>query len=290
MKDLFLYILIIITFLSLASCENTEPTSSGKTMPVVVEGWIENGLPPIVIVTRAVDLTSDSASFDNFVEKWCRVSVYDGDSRYILTGKVNKDYIPSFIFTSQSLKGITGHDYKLTVEFDDQTIESTSSILQEPLISRLEPIAVENNDSLFSIRAYVDGIEPDRYYKVFVKSGKEDSRYYGSFLGTFSGNEYNESEGLIITKGIHAVYDEDAFSHHFAKGDIVRIKIATIQPEMYYFWKTYDNTVSLSNNLLFTFTSNLPSNLYHSSSVEHLPAPLGYWAAYGISESAIRLN
>lgn len=289
MKSFVFYILSSITLFSLSSCENTDPDISAVNMPVVVEGWIENGASPIVIVTRAVNLSSDSASFDNFVEKWCRVSVFDGDSRYILTGKVNKDYTPSFIFTSQSLKGITGHEYRLTVEFEDQTIESSSSILEPPVISRLEPIAVENNDSLFSIRAFVNGIDPDKHYKVFVRSGKDDSRYYGSFLGTFSGNEYDDSEGLTITKGIHASYDEDSFSHHFSKGDLVRVKIASLQPEIYHFWKIYDNTVSLSNNLLFSFTSNLPSNLLLSDSQPGNPDPLGYWAAYGISESVIRL-
>lgn len=289
MKSFVFYILSSITLFSLSSCENTDPDISSVNMPVVVEGWIENGASPIVIVTRAVNLSPDSASFDNFVEKWCRVSVFDGDSRYILTGKVNKDYTPSFIFTSQSLKGITGHEYRLTVEFEDQTIESSSSILEPPVISRLEPIAVENNDSLFSIRAFVNGIDPDKHYKVFVRSGKDDSRYYGSFLGTFSGNEYDDSEGLTITKGIHASYDEDSFSHHFSKGDLVRVKIASLQPEIYHFWKIYDNTVSLSNNLLFSFTSNLPSNLLLSDSQPGNPDPLGYWAAYGVCESVIRL-
>lgn len=289
MKSFVFYILSSITLFSLSSCENTDPDISAVNMPVVVEGWIENGASPIVIVTRAVNLSSDSASFDNFVEKWCRVSVFDGDSRYILTGKVNKDYTPSFIFTSQSLKGITGHEYRLTVEFEDQTIESSSSILEPPVISRLEPIAVENNDSLFSIRAFVNGIDPDKHYKVFVRSGKDDSRYYGSFLGTFSGNEYDDSVGLTVTKGIHASYDEDSFSHHFSKGDLVRVKIASLQPEIYHFWKIYDNTVSLSNNLLFSFTSNLPSNLLLSDSQPGNPDPLGYWAAYGVCESVIRL-
>lgn len=289
MKKSVLYIIFFIAFLSLSACEDQDPTASGDTMPIVVEGWIENGGSPVVIVTHAVNLTADSVSFDNFIEKWCRVSVYDGDTRYLLTGTVNKDYTPSFIFTSSPLKGKTGHSYRLMIEFEDRIIESTSAIMDAPVISRLEPIAVESNDTLFSIRAFVSGIVPERHYKVFVKSGKEDTRYYGSFLGTFSGNEYDDSKGLTITKGIHAVYDEDTFSHYFSKGDVVRVKIASMQPEMYNFWKIYDNNVSLSNNLLFTFTSNLPTNLIMTNSGADIPTPLGYWAAYGISESAIRL-
>ncbi len=289
MKKSILYILYILSLLSLSACENQDPSMSDQSMPIVVEGWIENGVSPVVMVTHAVNLTADSVSFDNFVEKWCRVSVYDGDTRYLLTGTVNKDYTPSFIFTSSSLKGKTGHAYRLLIEFEARTIQSTSTIMDAPVISRLEPIAVEDNDTLFSIRAFVSGIDPERHYKIFVKSGKEDSRYYGSFLGTFSGNEYDDFKGLTITKGIHAVHDEDAFSHYFSKGDVVRVKIASMQPEIYNFWKIYDNTVSLSNNLLFTFTSNLPTNLVLTDSDADTPAPLGYWAAYGISESVIRL-
>ena len=127
MKKSILYILYILSLLSLSACENQDPSMSDQSMPIVVEGWIENGVSPVVMVTHAVNLTADSVSFDNFVEKWCRVSVYDGDTRYLLTGTVNKDYTPSFIFTSSSLKGKTGHAYRLLIEFEARTIQSTST-------------------------------------------------------------------------------------------------------------------------------------------------------------------
>lgn len=281
------------------NCENSEPTVSDQEMPIVVEGWIENGVSPVVMVTHAIDLTQDSVALDNVVEKWCRVSIIDDKGQHILSGRLDKNYMPSFIYTSTSFKGEIGKQYRLRIELENQTIEAESTILPAPSISRLEVVPVENNDSLFFIKAYCSGIKDDLHYKVFVRAGNEDLRYYGSFLGTFEGNEYDADNGITVTRGIRPTYEEDNYSHFFKSGDLVRVKIAVMQPDIYDFWKIYDNTVSLSNNILFSFSSNLPSNLYTVSNGSEesygigntsIPDPLGYWAAYGISESVVKIR
>ena len=92
-----LNLIIIAAMLCTAGCVDDGPAMPDGPMPLVVEGWIEEGMAPIVMVTRAVDLTTDTASFDGFVEKWARVSIYDGEERYMLTGRINNDYMPPCI-------------------------------------------------------------------------------------------------------------------------------------------------------------------------------------------------
>lgn len=266
--------------LSCASCVNDEPALS-ENPPLVVEGWIERGEAPVVMVTRAVDMTSDSPSFDDLVEKWCRVSIFDNGTQHILSGKIDKDYTPSFIFTSSRLRGEPGHTYMLRIETETDTIESTSTLAATPIIESITPILIEDSDSLFRLNMKIKNIDPQAYYKVFTKTNGLESRFFGAFLGTFSGNDYDEENGFDITRGVHSSYDDDRFNHYFQKGDRVTVKLCTMEQSLFDFWKVYDNNVSLSGNLFFTFAENCPHTFSNA---------LGYWAAYGMSRYSITVR
>lgn len=267
-----LFILISLFLLSVVSCVNRDDEPSFENMPLVIEGWIEEGESPIVIVTHAIDLTQPTDSFDDLVEKWGRVSIFDGDTRYVLTGRLNKDYMPSFIFTSTRLKGKVGHTYRLLVETESDTVQSVATMLPTAELLPLEAVKVADSDSLYFVKARISEINKDGYYKFFAKSLSTESRYYGSFLGTFSGAQYDDSKGFEITKGVHSGYADEPFEHYYVAGDRVTVKLCSLEPAVYDFWKVYDENVMLSQNLFFTFDGNCPSNI---------DGALGYWAAYG---------
>lgn len=275
-----LYLLSVI--LLLGSCTSDEPVLSAGPMPLVVEGWIEEDMAPVVIVTHAVDLTSETSSFDGFVEKWARVSIYDNGRQYLLSGRVNKDYATSFVYTSSRLHGQVGHTYRLVVETETDTVESTVTMLPSPAITRIETVPAEGCDTLFSLRAFVDSPAPDAYYKFFSKTNGLEKRFFGTFLGTFAGKDYAESEGYTITRGVHSAYDDEQsdFSHYYSASSTVIVKIAAIDRRLYDFWKVFDSNLSLSGNLLFSFSENCPSNI---------EGGLGYWAAYGSSVRVVRI-
>lgn len=277
------YILLLISLL-IVSCETVnEPSVDLSDIPFVVEGWIEDGQAPVVMVTHAVDLTVDEPSFENFVEKWCRVSIWDGNRQYILTSRINNDYTPSIIFTSSSLKGQVGHTYRLVVECEDRTLSSSATMLPAPKFERLVAESVADIDSLYSLRGFVSLETADDCFKFFVKTLSDGGRYFPSFLGTLSARDYDVDRGVVITRGKRAELDDDAsedFTHYFKSGDLVIVRVCSLEPVLYDFWHAYDANVSLSDNLFFTFGENLPSNI---------EGGLGYFAAYGSSERLIRL-
>ena len=280
MKRILLTSALLALLISATSCEPDTTLTETTVTPLVVEGWIEDGAAPMVIVTHAVDLTQGTPSFDGFVEKWARVSVFDGDTQYLLTGRINNDYTPSFIFTSSRLKGKPGHTYRLLVETEERTLEATATLPDAPAIASLEAVPLPDNPDLYSIQAYVANPEDNRYYKFFTKTNGTDPHFYGSFLGTFAGKEYSPTEGYTITRGIHGGYNSDEFSHYFTHGEQVTVKLCTLESHIYDFWKIYDSNVSLSSNLFFTFSHNCPSNI---------EGGLGYWAAYGSAFRTIRI-
>ena len=56
---------------------------------LVVEGWIEDGDFPVVIVTQSIPMSEDYTSSDslgNYIVRWATVTVYCGEDSVILTG------------------------------------------------------------------------------------------------------------------------------------------------------------------------------------------------------------
>ncbi len=268
--------------LSFTACDDgSDLRPDNGPMPLVVEAWIEEGEAPVVIVTHAVDLTQDSPSFDDFVEKWGRVSIFDGDKRYLLTGHLNKDYMPSFIFTTSRLKGAVGHTYRLLIETETDTVEAISTMQQAPELLPLEARELEGSPGQYSIIARMADEEPAAFYKFFAKSDSTDTRFYGSFLGSLTGDQYDAENGFEITRGVHSGYSDEEFSHYFASGDRVTIKLCAMEEAVYDFWRIYDPAVSLSQNIFFSFSESCPTNLSGNAR--------GYWAAYGMSRRSIIL-
>lgn len=274
----FNYLFILLTLITTA-CEDNYPNEDGGQMPLIVEGWIEEGESPMVMVTRAVDMTEEISTFEDCVEKWGRVSVFDGEERYLLTGRINKDFTPGFVFTSSRLKGKPGHTYRLLVEAEDMVAEGISTLTSDISISGLK--AEQFTDSTYQIRAYFNGITRDACYRVMTQDLSCDTRYYGAFLGTFKGEEYDSESGFIVMRSSHGTYDDSSeFTHDFKTGSRISVKILRLDEAAYQFWKLYDETMSLSQNVFFTFTKNLPSTI---------SGGLGCWGAYGTSVRSIRL-
>ncbi len=280
---------LLLPALLTAACDEVAEPAMPEETPIVAEGWIENGATPVVIVTRAVDLTQDAPSMDNFVEKWCRVSIFDNDVQYLLTGTINNAYTPPFIYTSSRLKGRAGHTYRLMIETDTDTIMSQPLTLPDPpaIASLTAEIADSIPEPSYTLRLKLKNPDPEGYYKIYGQSLGIDSRYYPTFMGTFAGRDYDPEKGLMVSRGIHSGYAADSISHFYAGGERVMIKVARIELDVFDFWQAYDANVSLSGNLLFPATVNCPSNL--SNLNPHLPSPLGYWSPQAISESAIRI-
>lgn len=276
-----IFILSLFVASALCSCDNTEPVNPDVQLPIVVEGWIEDGENPVVIVTRAIDLTADLDSLTLDVQKWCRVTVSDGTHSEILTGRLNDKYIPSFIYTTTNMRGETGHTYTLKIETEKETVTAASTILSPVRIDSLKITRSPGCDTLFQIHAFAQfNREDGSYYKFFTKVNSSEKRYYSSFLGTFEGRYYNPDTGYSVSKGIHMTGDgEVKFTPYYSMGDTVAVKLCTIDSGAFDFWNSYENAVSMSGNLIFSFTGGCPTNLTGGAK--------GYWNAYGASVARI---
>lgn len=266
--------MIVAMTVILTGCDDPR-RDAGEIPPLVVEGWIEDGDHPYVIVTRVVDLSCDVDSFNDYVEKWCRVSVDDGSGPKLLSARHDTRYMPPWVFTSSRITGRPGATYTLKVETENATVTAVTTI---PLLTRIDSVSISRSadiDSLFHIRAYPAVRSGETgYYKFFTRVRNAEPRYYSSFRGTFRGDTYDPEKGVEVHRGIHQTF-EDRFTPYFRQGDTVLIKLCTMEREGFDFWEAYENAVSLGSNALFPVLKGCPSNLSDGAK--------GYWLGYGTS-------
>ena len=273
MKRDFIYIACLI--LALVGCsEVVIPVGSPE---IVVEGWIEDGGFPVVIVTTSVPASTeyqDWTSLESHLVRWAKVSVYDGETEVVLTGMVNKDYFPPYIYTTSRMKGEAGKTYRLKVEYSGRVETAETTI---PASVPIEYVRVVEVDDGYGI---VAGIRDDRatkdYYRFFSMVEDVDSTYVPSFLGLI--------DDAVLGEGLNEVYVNSSFNAnwkfmqrpatHFLSDDVVRFRLSTMDEVSFNYWSDYDDIVALSNNPFFPVNKKIRSNV---------SSGMGYWAGYGSS-------
>ena len=170
-------VLICLLAMVLAGCA-TDVVFSQDSPEIVVEGWIEDGGFPVVIVTTSVPVSTDYKDWDTLMDhlvRWAKVSISDGEKEVILTGKMDTDYFPPYIYTTARMRGEAGKKYSLNVEYGGRTETAETTI---PSKVPLEYVKVlERTDGYGIVAGLKDNTETKDYYKFFTMVEGVDSNY-----------------------------------------------------------------------------------------------------------------
>lgn len=267
-------IYILLMMLTILGCEYKVqlPVSAPQ---LVVEGWIEDGGFPVVMVTTSVPVTetvSEISQLKEHVVNWAKVSVSDGEREVVLIGQVNDDYFPPYIYTTTSMAGEAGKSYKITVEYSGRTVTAVTSI---PYPKQLEYIKVrqakEDAERFYLLGGLKDNPDTKDYYKVFTKAIKKDSTYVSSFMGlTDDAILEDEVDEIIINNGSGRIGEQ--INAYFSADDIVSVRFATLDRQSWMYWSDFEEIQSLTSSPIFSISTNIRSNI---------KGGLGYWAGYG---------
>ncbi len=246
---------------------------------IVVEGWIEDGGYPNVILTRSAPYFSsiDSGSLRDYVVTKAKVTIVTGDQYEVLTLKPNDAYFPPYVYFGSELRGEVQGTYHLKVEFEDSdnNVYASTSIpeLTEPdsVWFQLEP----GSDSLGRIWIKLsDNPGENNYYRLLTRRKGKDKRYVASFKSAFSDKLFN---GETIVQGFNrGLSDLLDFTRDnlFRLGDTISVKFCSLDKEHYEFWNTYQNEILLSANPFSASNARVRSNIQNG---------LGIWGGYAAS-------
>ena len=285
----------LVLVISVASCQkevNITLQTSEKQM--VVQGTIENGQPPFVLLNNTFGYFSnvDFSTFQNSFIHDAVVTVSDRTKtvtlkEYVLdTLKANKFFVYSLDTTNPSnlIIGELGKQYTLTITYSGKTYTSVTKIpypkaldsiwFGQPVFTR--PATPANALELFG--KYTDPDTLGNYVKYFTRHNDRDPFRSG---GIYTDELVNGK--TISHVDLFAGFDADGVSKpdslvYFYPGDTVTLKWCEMDKGVYDFWNTYQFAVQSVGNP-FSSPINAKSNISNGA--------LGVWAGYGTVLSTI---
>lgn len=281
MKNILFLPAVIIALSAAVSCDGDYINPSAPDM--VVEGWIEDGGYPVVILTQSVPISEewdDVGDLNNYVIKWATVKVSCGADTVILTGKVNRDYFPPYIYTTgdSRMRGKAGGTYSLTVDYKGFHATAVTTIPQSlPGIVSSRVEKCEGTDSLHRIVVnFTDNASEKNWYQFFVCRRDVTEQFFAAYLGSVDDAVVNGTvDYTVYNRG--DIREKDS-SPYFKTGEEVLVKLAQVDSLSYLFWDDYTKIVSSSSNLFFASYSSIRSNVNGAA---------GYWC--GMNSRTVRL-
>lgn len=268
MKDNLLLLLLLPLLLILSGCSESVATSQESQL--VVEGWIDAGEFPVVKLTRTVPLSSDNLQLDSlsrYVDRWAKVSISDGEKTEVLVGRYDDSYFPPFIYTTYSMRGEVGREYRLRVEASDGKVAEATTRIPAPVAVDSFRVEKTEVDSLFQLYAYVNGRQPCKFFTQVVNSQTE---MFSAELGLFDADMLADSGKASVKRGRYNLVKD--YTPFFKRYETVRVKLSTLNADGYAFWRSFEDMIALSRLPLVSVNANLKSNV---------SGAYGYWLGYG---------
>lgn len=278
MKRLITYCIVVASVAVMMSCDANEYADYKSQL--VVEGWIESGRAPVVVITRNIRPSAEATN-DNALRNYVSgadVTVSVDGVDYRLDETRDDRFCSAPVYTNGDLIGQEGARYRLEIKYDDELI---TAITQIP--KRVEPDSVVAKATVkankFELRAYIhDERQERRYYKIFINRDRNKSEcYHGTYMGDFD-NATFKSNDVSLPVYPSKMLSTDDYSIYFQLRDTVDVKFCTVDSTTYQYWTDYEKVVELSRVSLFNVRDNLRSNVHGG---------LGYWS--GLASARIRV-
>lgn len=286
---------VFVWSLALLSCEKEVKVniSSGKPK-LVVEGAIETGLPPYVILTHSIGYFSkiDLSTVENSFVHGAIVKVSDGTTtiqlkEYGLDTGINNIYHIYTVDTtdpvSLAFEGEVGKNYKLSVEHGGKVYQSETSIpYPKPVDAiwydslRTPPADIPGGRFVY-IR-FTDPDTPGNCIRYFTRRNGE--LFYSAFNSVYDDEIVNGTRfDLNLPRGFNKAKEPNLDSlQYFFVGDTVTVKWCTIDHQVFDFWRSFEIATSTVGNP-FASPIQVSSNISNGA--------LGVWAGYGATYSTV---
>ena len=282
MKILYL-VFILFLIVSSVSCtrEDYIKNIEGESR-VVVEGWIEQGDVPQVILSRSIPVNAsiDSTTILNYFIRSAKVTVSDGLNEEVLSLKSDASRIPPYVYYGSKIIGKVGQSYSLKIEYLDQIIEAKTSIPNLVAIEKAEYRKKTQTDTIGYV--YLDFIDPivdKNYYQIATRVEGEELLFVPALYGNLNDvNFVSAAVSLQVSRGIY-VLSKEKFKPHFVDGDLIYVKLRTMSKTGFDFWNSWQNEIINGRSPIFPANTSLKSNI---------KGGLGIWEGYGQSTIVIQ--
>lgn len=273
------YLLSIIASLFFISCEkNIDLDLPDANSKIVVEGYVESGFVPYVILSRSQNYFDPigQSTINNLPIAGARVLISNGVDTVQLTEvdtTVNGVKVSGFYIALDSVTllptmiGIPGTTYSLSVTTGSGEVVTSSAYLAPPVALDSTWFKIqENYDSLGYVWARLK--DPDtlgNYYRWFAKRLNEDDYFIAPFGSSFedkfvNGQRFDFAYNRGTIQNSTAEEDINEEAGFYKKGDTIIVKFCSVDRSTYEFWRDAENQLGSSGSP-FAVPSNIKSNI-----------------------------
>lgn len=237
----------------LFGCSSTEEPELDD-MPVI-EAWIDNDGYPVVLFSSAISPSEKGGDIIDKLIRWGKVTISDGDTTVILTGKRDNSLVPPYKYYTYDLWGCPGKTYTIEATFKDMHARAECRMPAPTPIRSITLEPVEGKDSLRS--ATLRFISPDdvpAYYYVTVDGAP-------ALLGWAEVSEPGIEVAIPVYNSKSYANTGEPFVAQFKIGENKNIALHRVSEEVYRFWRAYDDAIMFGENVLIGGAQSLPGNV-----------------------------
>ena len=267
----------------LTACDKGEDTT--PTPPtLVIEGWIEDGDFPVVMVGESRQMGSANQSADEYMVRWAKVTISNGTQTAILTGRYDPQLFPPYKYTTYNFMGEAGKTYTLTAEYRQHKVTATTTIPEPVRLLSAQAVRLQGCDSLYYITAHFeDNPHTQDYYGLFSQVEGKDRGYLLSFPGIYTDGVLGTDAWVDVFRGnsLQQELEGTEMNDYYRAGDVVSVKLRHMDRTSFGFWQSFTAQSNLAGNLFFPYQHNLASNIQGGK---------GYWCGYGTSSLRVKVG
>ncbi len=270
--------------LGLFSCTGEIDLEFPEVEPrIVVDGWIESGSYPRVIITRSAPYFEkiDSATYRDLVITRAKVSVIHEKQHEVLTLDKDTMYFPPYIYKGVELAGEAGETYMLKIEYQGEIYTAETTIPEVPDIDSIwfDQEGTKTELGKIIVR-FTDNPREKNYYRFFSQVVDTQYRFYPTYVSTIRDLDFNgQTLDFPVFKGPEGQIDKTG-DIHFERGETVRLKICTMDSASFMFWKSVEFEKTNAINPFAASSRNLAGNI---------SSAFGIWCGYGVYRLQIRI-
>lgn len=274
------YTLCLLCALLLISCQD-EPAVPDQ---LVVEGWIEQGQHPKVLLHRSY-LTANHEKDDetpledmigNQLIPFGRVAISDGSNEVVLTGRINTGYMPPTLYTTSEMIGEEGKTYTITVDYKEMHATAVTRIPQAVIP---DSIVITTYDTIASLQLYVSDLpQEETNYLVCHYLLRGEQQYKLCPLSPIAVTPPTPSVRISLTPS--GIVGALPFGNFSTRDTLVHIRLSRIDESEYLIYQSLA-AQSIEQGIYYVpIYKNIESNIHGG---------LGYWAGLGSYTTAVPL-
>lgn len=249
--------IVSVLLLLLSGCDD----SNVPDYPVqpVIEGWITSDGFPTVQFTTSVRPGIDGSISDNII-LWGTVSISDGETTRVMTAGPSDRLNPPYRYYCHSMFGKPGVTYTIRARYKDMIAEATCRMPSPTPIDSIRTAKTEI-DTLRSATLYFTAPEDTpAYYYLTMNLRSLPDQPLPCMLGSIKVTEPGKSVNVPVFNPKRRLDDTDYYPNHRV-GDTIVVNLNRITPEVYEFWRAYDNMNNFTNSPFISSSESLPGNI-----------------------------